>query len=86
MILSHAYNCSYTQAERTRQASITSPPASQIIAPPTSTSGAGGGGGGGGGGGSGKVDLLGDLGTDPFGMNTVYSCGSLHVCLLTVQH
>ena len=60
--------------------SITSPPASQTIAPPTSTSGAEGGGGGG----SGKVDLLGDLGTDPFGMNIVCSCGSL--CLLAVQH
>ena len=83
-ILSHAYNCSYLQAERTRQVSITSPPASQTIAPPISTSGAEGGGGGGGGGGSGKVDLLGDLGTDPFGMNIVCSCGSL--CLLSVQH
>ena len=67
MFQSHAYNCSYTQGERARQASITSPPASQIVAPPTSTSGAEGGGGGG----SGKVDLLGDLGADPFGMNNV---------------
>ena len=63
--------------------SITSPPTSQTIAPPTSTSGAEGGGGGGGGG-SVKVDLLGDLGADPFGMNIVCSCGSL--CLLSVQH
>lgn len=72
MLQSHAYNCSYTQGERVRQASITSPPASQIVAPPISTSGAEGGvGRGGGGGGSGKVDLLGDLGADPFGMNNV---------------
>ena len=87
MLQSQAYNRSYTQGERVRQASITSPPASQIVAPPTSISraeGGGGGGGGGGRGGSGKVDLLGDLGTDPFGMNNV-AMGTVFTSCSTVS-
>ena len=81
MLQSQAYNRSYTQGERVRQASITSPPASQIVAPPTSISRAEGGGGGGG---SGKVDLLGDLGTDPFGMNNV-AVGTVFTSCSTVS-
>lgn len=84
MLQSQAYNHSYTQGERVRQASITSPPASQIVAPPTSTSRAEGGGGGGGGGGSGKVDLLGDLGADPFGMSNV-AVGTVFTSCSTVS-